>query len=37
MQSDVSSVPQFKTRLVAQNPGNQTNGYMDNLFASYNY
>lgn len=37
MQSDISSIPQLKTRLVVQNPSNPTNAFMDNLFTSYHY
>ena len=36
LQADVNSVPQYRARLIQQNPGNQTNAIID-LFASYNY
>lgn len=37
LQNDVSSIPQYKTRLLSQNPGNPTNGFINNLFTSYGY
>lgn len=36
LQSDVTSVPAYKARLIQQNPGNQIT-QINNLFASYNY
>jgi hypothetical protein len=37
LQSDVSSIPQFKARLLQQNPNNPTNGQITALFTSYGY
>ena len=36
LQSDISSVTAYKTRIIQQNPGNQTT-QVGNLFSSYNY
>ena len=36
LQSDVTSVPAYKARLIQQNPGNQTT-QITTLFASYDY
>ncbi|MBS1947980.1 MAG: hypothetical protein JST47_09455 [Bacteroidetes bacterium] len=37
LQSDVSTIAQFKARLLQQNPNNPTNNQINNLFASYGY
>jgi hypothetical protein len=36
LQSDITTVPAYRARLIQQNPGNQT-AQVTNLFASYNY
>lgn len=36
LQADVNTVPQYRARLIQQNPGTPTNAIID-LFASYNY
>ncbi|HEY1872634.1 MAG TPA: hypothetical protein VGG71_16350, partial [Chitinophagaceae bacterium] len=37
LQSDVSSLAQYKARLISQNPTNPTNIYINDLFGSYGY
>ena len=37
LQSDVSTMAQYRARLLAQNPGNPTNVNVNALFASYGY
>jgi hypothetical protein len=36
LQSDVTTVPQYRSRFIQQNPGNQTNA-VTNLFGQYHY
>lgn len=36
LQSDISSISSYKTKLIQQNPGYQTT-QIGNLFSSYNY
>ena len=37
LQSDVTTVPQYKTRLLQQNPGNPTNANLNALLTSYGF
>jgi hypothetical protein len=37
LQSDVTTVSQYKARLLQQNPGNPTNANLNALFTSYGF
>ncbi len=37
LQSDVTSIPQYKARLLSLNPTNPTNNQINALFTSYGY
>lgn len=37
LQSDVTSLSQYKARLLQQNPGNTSNNNLNALFTSYGY
>lgn len=37
LQSDVTSISQYKARLLQQNPSNPTNPYVNALFSSYDF